>query len=192
MQLTTLSPPALIGDGCLWLFLYWGTLNWTLHDRQVAFTFLGGFMIFSKAVKLVTHFVRFPVDILLWPVSVFFGWFHGIIKWHAMFTVTEVSISFLRCQDVANHVTDYMGIASRSRFIRLGENGQAKPKVHGATALLRREGIHGENAARARLYEQASNGGLKLDLLRRWRLLDSRTAGSWLYADCTMAHLFYT
>lgn len=48
-------------------------------------------MVLSKFIKLVSHFVRFPVDIFLWPASVLFGWFHGIIKMHAMLTVTEVS-----------------------------------------------------------------------------------------------------
>lgn len=47
-------------------------------------------MIFSKFIKLVTHFVRFPVDIFLWPISVLFGWYHGIIKMHAMCTLSEV------------------------------------------------------------------------------------------------------
>lgn len=93
VQLTTLSPPALIGDVCLWLFLYWGTVDWTIDDRRVAFSLLGGFMVFSKFIKLVTHFVRFPVDIFLWPISVLFGWCHGIIKLHAMLTVTEVGTS---------------------------------------------------------------------------------------------------
>lgn len=94
MQLTTLSPPALIGDACLWLFLYWGTLEWSMADRQMAYSALAVFMTFSKFIKLVTHFVRYPVDIFLWPVSVLFGWYHGVIKWHAMFTVTEVSRPF--------------------------------------------------------------------------------------------------
>lgn len=49
-------------------------------------------MLFSKFIKLVTHFVRYPVDILLWPASVMFGWFHGIVKMHAMLTVTEVCV----------------------------------------------------------------------------------------------------
>lgn len=48
-------------------------------------------MVFSKIIKLVTHFVRFPLDILLWPVSVLFGWYHGIIKMHALATLNEVS-----------------------------------------------------------------------------------------------------
>jgi len=48
-------------------------------------------MTFSKFIKLVTHFVRFPVDIFLWPISVVFGWYHGIIKLHAMITLNETT-----------------------------------------------------------------------------------------------------
>ena len=93
VQLTTLSPPAFIGDVALWILLVWATESWSSNDRMIAYFSLGGFMIFSKFVKLVTHFVRYPVDILLWPVSVLFGWAHGIIKLHALLTLNEVSES---------------------------------------------------------------------------------------------------
>jgi len=48
-------------------------------------------MIFSKFIKLVTHLVRYPVDILLWPVSILFGWFHGCIKMYALLTLSETT-----------------------------------------------------------------------------------------------------
>jgi hypothetical protein len=50
-------------------------------------------MAFSKIVKLVTHFVRYPIDILLWPVSILFGWFHGLIKVYAGATLSVVRLS---------------------------------------------------------------------------------------------------
>jgi len=52
-----------------------------------------GWMTFSKFIKLVTHFVRYPVDIFLWPVSILFGWFHGGIKYYALATLSEVSLT---------------------------------------------------------------------------------------------------
>ena len=58
-------------------------------------------MIFSKFIKLITHFVRYPVDILLWPVSILFGWFHGAIKVYAMVTLSEVSDAVLRTLSTA-------------------------------------------------------------------------------------------
>ena len=91
MQITTLSPPAIFGDAALWAFLWLGTSDWETASAQNMFWAFLAWMIFSKFIKLVTHFVRYPVDILLWPVSVLFGWFHGGIKYYALFTLDEVS-----------------------------------------------------------------------------------------------------
>lgn len=102
VQLTTLSPPALIGDLLLWLFLARGTGDWLNTDRKAAFYTLAAWMTFSKFIKLVTHFVRFPVDILLWPVSVLFGWYHGIIKLHAMVTLSETTWGSRAGADASN------------------------------------------------------------------------------------------
>lgn len=60
--------------------MYWGLFSW---------------MTFSKFIKLVTHFVRYPVDILLWPVSIVFGWLHGVIKMWALLSLNQVRTSFL-------------------------------------------------------------------------------------------------
>lgn len=91
VQLTTLSPPALIGDLALWYFVHRATFYWTAEDRFLAMMLLLGWMMFSKFIKLITHFVRYPVDILFLPVSILFGWFHGAIKMYALFTLSEVS-----------------------------------------------------------------------------------------------------
>jgi hypothetical protein len=93
--MTTLSPPAIVGDLLLWLFLWWGTQDWSVDEAQTAYYMMLAWMTFSKFIKLITHFVRYPVDILLWPVSVLFGWFHGLIKMYAMATLSVVS--FLCC-----------------------------------------------------------------------------------------------
>ena len=95
MQLTTFSPPAIIGDALLWLFLLWGIADWSVQQRQVAIWSLLGWMLFSKLIKLITHFVRYPVDVMLWPVSILFGWFHGVIKVYAAVTLSEVRKSRL-------------------------------------------------------------------------------------------------
>lgn len=91
VQLTTLSPPALIGDLALLYFVHRATFFWTAEDRYLAMILLLGWMIFSKFIKLITHFIRYPVDIILLPVSILFGWFHGAIKMYALFTLSEVS-----------------------------------------------------------------------------------------------------
>ena len=110
MQLTTLSPPAIVGDAFLWLFLLWGIAEWPAHQRQIAIWSLLAWMIFSKIIKLVTHFVRYPVDVLLWPLSVTFGWFHGAIKLYALATLSEVKLSRLSAKiDLANYVQTTWG-----------------------------------------------------------------------------------
>lgn len=90
MHLTTLSPPAFVGDVALVWLLWVGTSEWPAEQATTAVQALLVWMLFSKFIKLVTHFVRYPVDILLWPVSIIFGWLHGSIKFYAMVTLNEV------------------------------------------------------------------------------------------------------
>jgi hypothetical protein len=94
VHLTTLSPAAFVGDVALVWLLWVGTSEWPIEQATRALQALLLWMLFSKFIKLVTHFVRYPVDILLWPVSIVFGWFHGIIKFYAMVTLNEVRASF--------------------------------------------------------------------------------------------------
>lgn len=47
--------------------------------------------IFAKTVKLMGHFIRYPADILLLPLSILFGYLHGIIKLIGLCTLSEVS-----------------------------------------------------------------------------------------------------
>lgn len=84
-------PPAIVGDALLWLFLYWGIQDWPTDSARVAIWSFLAWMTFSKFIKLVTHFVRYPIDIFLWPVSILFGWFHGLIKYYALMTLSVVS-----------------------------------------------------------------------------------------------------
>jgi hypothetical protein len=46
---------------------------------------------FTKVVKLVGLFRRNPSDIMFLPVSILFGYFHGLIKLWALFTLKEVN-----------------------------------------------------------------------------------------------------
>jgi hypothetical protein len=46
---------------------------------------------FTKVVKLVGLFRRNPSDIVFLPVSILFGYFHGLIKLYALFTLKEVN-----------------------------------------------------------------------------------------------------
>ncbi|KAK5446645.1 hypothetical protein LTS15_009577 [Exophiala xenobiotica] len=91
VQMTTLMPPALIGDFLLWLCLWKATSDWPRDQARIACYAFAAWMMFSKFIKLITHFVRYPVDIVFWPVSVVFGWLHGFIKEYAMITLSETT-----------------------------------------------------------------------------------------------------
>ncbi|KIV97388.1 hypothetical protein PV10_01144 [Exophiala mesophila] len=91
VHLTTPAPPALVGDALLWLFLYQGVTEWPTDDANKIMYAFALWMTFSKFIKLVPHFARYPVDGFLWPVSVLFGWFHGGIKYYAVVTLSETT-----------------------------------------------------------------------------------------------------
>ena len=48
---------------------------------------------FTKVVKLVGLFRKNPSDIMFLPVSIIFGYFHGLIKLYALFTLNMVRFS---------------------------------------------------------------------------------------------------
>lgn len=48
-------------------------------------------MLMSKFLKLLGHYIRHPVDFLLLPVSIIFGYLHGLIKAKAMISLNAVS-----------------------------------------------------------------------------------------------------
>jgi hypothetical protein len=50
------------------------------------------FMFVSKVVKLIGLFVREPSDLIFLPISILFGYFHGLIKLYALFTLRMVSL----------------------------------------------------------------------------------------------------
>ncbi|KAJ5457584.1 hypothetical protein N7475_008972 [Penicillium sp. IBT 31633x] len=87
VHLTTLSPPALLGDLLLIWLCHKATGSWgeALHDQSMTLLYMWIFT--SKWIKLLGHYLRYPVDVLLLPVSVLFGYFHGAIKMYAVMTL---------------------------------------------------------------------------------------------------------
>lgn len=83
--LTTLTHWALPYDLALLYFCPQNAVVWAL---------LLCLMLTSKFIKLLGHFIRYPVDFVFLPLSILFGYFHGlIIKPYAMITLDVVSIS---------------------------------------------------------------------------------------------------
>ena len=91
VMLTTLSPPAFITEGLLFLLCLKATANWNAESQRTALGALLGWMLLSKCVKLLGHYLRYPIDFLLLPISIMFGYFHGFIKVYAMWTLNVVS-----------------------------------------------------------------------------------------------------
>lgn len=94
VHLTTLSPPALLGDLLLVWLCHKATVTWgdVLHDQAMTLLYLWIFS--SKWIKLLGHYIRYPVDVFLIPVSILFGYFHGAIKMYAVMTLNVVCIVF--------------------------------------------------------------------------------------------------
>lgn len=60
-------------------------------------------MFVSKFIKLVGHYIRYPVDVLLLPVSILFGYLHGIIKIYAVLTLNVVSSKISKYTALPSH-----------------------------------------------------------------------------------------
>lgn len=58
-------------------------------------------MFVSKWIKLLGHYIRYPVDVFFLPLSICFGYFHGLLKLYAMFTLDAVSLPIFRCYSPA-------------------------------------------------------------------------------------------
>jgi hypothetical protein len=79
-------------DPLLLASCWYATEGWDMAHRRYAFWAQFAFMFaFTKVVKLVGLFVRNPSDIMFLPVSIVFGYFHGLIKLYALFTLKMVS-----------------------------------------------------------------------------------------------------
>lgn len=86
-----MSPPALLGDLLLVFLCREATISWNPESHALAMNALLAWMFVSKFIKLLGHYVRYPVDFLLLPVSILFGYFHGSIKMYAAATLNVVS-----------------------------------------------------------------------------------------------------
>ncbi|KAK4118097.1 glycosyltransferase family 2 protein [Parathielavia appendiculata] len=92
LHIATFTSLAFVIDPLLLFTCWWGTENWqpsnwrTLLAAEIAFMFG-----FTKVVKLVGLLRRNPRDIMFLPVSILFGYFHGLIKLYALCTLKETS-----------------------------------------------------------------------------------------------------
>ncbi|KAL2165876.1 hypothetical protein VTG60DRAFT_3690 [Thermothelomyces hinnuleus] len=103
LHLATFTSLAFVVDPLLLLSYWWGTENWEPRNRCILLWAEIAFMFgFTKVVKLVGLFRRNPCDIMFLPVSILFGYFHGLIKLYALFTLKETSWGSREDGDVHN------------------------------------------------------------------------------------------
>ncbi|KAI1105568.1 glycosyltransferase family 2 protein [Jackrogersella minutella] len=92
LHIATFTSLAFLVDPLLLVSLWWGTDGWDLEVRQRWFWAQFIFMFaFTKVVKLIGLFRRNPSDIVFLPVSIIFGYFHGLIKLYALITLNMTS-----------------------------------------------------------------------------------------------------
>lgn len=93
LHIATFTSLALAVDPLLLASCWWATAGWDMAHRRYAFWAQFIFMFaFTKVVKLMGLFRRNPSDIIFLPASIFFGYFHGLIKLYALFTLHMVYI----------------------------------------------------------------------------------------------------
>lgn len=95
LHLSSLNPPALVNDGLL-VYLLYQSVKSTPADALIvtpptAFVIFFLWLLFTKVVKLLPYFYRYPSDIKLLPVSILFGYFHGFLKAYTLLTVNKTS-----------------------------------------------------------------------------------------------------
>ena len=91
LHIATFTSLAFVVDPLLLISLWWGTEGLDLDVRQRWFWAQFIFMFaFTKVIKLVGLFRRNPSDIVFLPVSIIFGYFHGLIKLYALLTLNMV------------------------------------------------------------------------------------------------------
>lgn len=92
LHIATFTSLAFVVDPLLLASLWWGTEGWNLETRQrwlwAQFIYM---FAFTKVVKLVGLFRRNPSDIIFLPLSIMFGYFHGLIKLYALLTLNMTS-----------------------------------------------------------------------------------------------------
>ncbi len=98
--MATLYPPALVGDFLLLFLCYKATESWEVDWQVGALGLLAFWMGISKVLKILGHFLRYPADVFLLPVSIAFGYCHGFIKVQACLSLNVVSLKIRRHRSV--------------------------------------------------------------------------------------------
>lgn len=121
LHIATFTSLAFVTDPLLLASCWWATADWDIQNRRYAFWAQFIYMFaFTKVVKLMGLFLRNPSDVIFLPVSILFGYFHGLVKLYAL-----VTLNMVRCTVVSITIisltrlnTDVLGQPSRRRHQR--------------------------------------------------------------------------
>ena len=131
---TTLTHWSFLWD-CLLVYMYfWTTASWNYESRELGFVGLAVWIFFfGKFIKTLGHYCRYPVDFLLLPLSIGFGYLHGFVKLHGLFSINVVSWTHVSRSETF-HKRMAGGFSCRwRRFTYLAStNGTCRP--HGVAA----------------------------------------------------------
>jgi hypothetical protein len=92
LHFATFTSLAFAVDPLLVMACWWATADWDSQSRRYAVWSQLIFMFaFTKVVKLMGLFKKNPSDVMFLPVSILFGYFHGLIKLYALATLNMTS-----------------------------------------------------------------------------------------------------
>jgi len=81
-------------DPLIFTLIYRSTESWSPEARFCVRIFAAIWIfVFAKSIKLMGHWIRYPADLILLPLSILFGYLHGIIKLAGLLTLSEVRSS---------------------------------------------------------------------------------------------------
>ena len=110
MHLTTLTHWGFACDSTLVYLYFRASTEWEPGLRLIYFGLLMSWMFTSKFIKLMGHYIRYPGDFLLLPVSICFGYFHSIIiKVYALLSLNIVSVPPARSYQTESHSWEIIG-----------------------------------------------------------------------------------
>ena len=133
---TTLLQWAFFWDFLLLHLYYSSTAAWSHDARMLGLIILLSWMLMSKFLKLLGHYIRHPVDFLLLPVSIMFGYLHGLIKAKAMLSLNVVSWPAVSLPSVNDDVYEPSGIPPSRTWLRIHTDRVGYPRWRGRRRQL--------------------------------------------------------
>ncbi|KAI0969642.1 hypothetical protein F4678DRAFT_439566 [Xylaria arbuscula] len=81
--------PALLVDGLLFYTLSLALRNASSSTTTFGYLALGAWIFFTKLVKIIPHFCKYPADLKFIPLSIIFSYLHGIINLYSLWTLDQ-------------------------------------------------------------------------------------------------------